>query len=278
MNIHRRIRMALMGLLLTSISLMANGEDLLGILLVFNEGVKPWSVNSAGEEVPVAKFYGYKNAATGPGDYAFNEALAGAERNYTPLVVVLDNGNGQGNKFVQDLNDGLDHSGGNYLGHRINELSWKYDCLFTYFKGNFAESGACKDAYDFCRRFYSGTDFPIMVCYWKWPDGTVKTRIASNLGSVGAFETPATNFLKDKSNQPPAELFNRARCSVSFAVKDGELKMTPDTTQVDVPFMRTNSTDAVGSVYGLDVKYPDKTTTNITFVVASRSSFISPTV
>lgn len=243
---------------MTVLSATVFGVDLRNELIRFSPGDKPWAVIN-GEERSSGKFYGYRNASTGPGDDAFVLAKNWADAHNTPLVVLFDNGSG--NTLVADLNDDTDYSGGRYLTQWMNSKAGpqNYNCMFTYFKGTTEAPAACKDAYDFCRKCGAGTAFPILVCYWKWPDGTIKTAVSSSLSSVGSFETPINKFLKD-NKPPPTPPYVPPKSNAAFAVKDGGLEAAPATEQVYVPIVRTNGTNRAETEF-LVADYPDGTAT-----------------
>ena len=158
-------------------ALSASAEDLRSNLINCLEGVKPYVTDKAtGVQYTTGKFYGYKNAGSGPGPTAFKDAKAWVDAHNTPLVVVFDNGGGNSNTFTADLNDDEDYQGGRYLLQWLNGKAGpsNFNCMFTYFKGSTAAPEACKDAYEFCAK-YGASSFPCVVCYWKWPDGTIRT-------------------------------------------------------------------------------------------------------
>ena len=230
----------LLAFLCASVAGRAFAVDLISNLIRCAPGMTPYVVLN-GEERTSGKFYGYVNGGSGPGDSAFKDAKAWADEHHTPLVVVFDNGSG--NTFTADLNDDEDYQGGRYLLQWMNGKAGpdNYNCLFTYFKGGTTGPAACKDAYDFCKQYGAGTLFPLVVCYWKWHDGTIKTSVTSSLSSVGSFKGPVDSFIS-KNNPPP---YTPPKSSADFAVKDGELCMTSATVQIYVPMVRTNTTDAV---------------------------------
>ena len=229
-----------LSVILFLVALSCNAVELISNLIRCAEGMTPYVVLN-GEERTSGKFYGYKNGGTGPGAFAFKDAKAWADAHNTPLVVVFDNGSGNSNTFTADLNDDEDYQGGRYLLQWMNGKAGpdNFNCMFTYFKGSTTAPEACKDAYEFCKLYGAGS-FPVVVCYWKWPDGTIRTSVTGGLSSVGSFEGPVNSFLT-KNKPPPTPPYVPPKASAGFAVKDGELKVLPGAEQVYVPFVRTNN-------------------------------------
>ena len=236
------------------------GTDLRDNLIRSFSGALPYLVDSKGVEYTAGKFYGYRTAGEGPGEDAFKLAKEWVDANNVPFFVLLDTGNGQGNSLVADLNDDEDYSGGRYLVQWMNGRAGtaNYNCMFTYFKGTSTSPAACADAHAFAKQCGAGSDFPMMVCYWKWCDGTVKVSISTGLSSVGSFEGAVTTFLT--KNKPPASMCCGCvpKASAAFAVKDGELKAAEGAAQVYVPFIRTNNLNNAESNW-LVVEFPGGT-------------------
>ena len=250
-------RRLLTALAVALMALEASAVDLISNLIRCATNMTPYVVLK-GVERTSGKFYGYKNASTGPGDNAFRDAKAWADEHNTPLVVVYDSGGGNSNTFTADLNDDEDYQGGRYLLQWMNGKAGpdNYNCMFTYFKGPTTAPKACKEAYEFCVK-YGASSFPCVVCYWKWPDGTIKTSATSGLSSVGSFEGPVNTFIT-KNKPPPTPPYVPPKSNAAFAVKDGELKATVGTAQVYVPVIRTNGTDKAEKEY-LVAGYSDGT-------------------
>ncbi|MBR4476715.1 MAG: hypothetical protein IKO87_04190, partial [Kiritimatiellae bacterium] len=248
---------AMIFLALAMLAQRAFSVDLISNLTRCAPGMTPYFVLN-GQERTSGKFYGYVNAGNGPGDSAFVDAKAWADEHNTPLVVVYDSGGGNSNTFIADLNDDEDYQGGRYLLQWMNNKAGpdNFNCMFTYFKGPPTAPPACKDAYEFCKG-YGASSYPCVVCYWKWPDGTIKTSATSGLSSVGSFKGPVDSFIA-RNKPPPTPPYVPPKSNAAFAVKDSEMEATVDTAQVYVPIIRTNGTDRAETEY-LVTDYPDGT-------------------
>jgi len=265
----KKTAVALAAVLLAS---AASAVDLISNLIRCGEGMTPYVVLS-GEERTSGKFYGYRNAATGPGDSAFTDSKEWADAHNTPLVVVYDSGGGNSNTFTADLNDDEDYQGGRYLLQWMNGKAGpsNLNCMFVYFKGQPTSPPACRDAYEFCVQ-YGASSFPCVVCYWKWPDGTIRTSATSGLSSVGSFEGSVNNFLA--KNKPPVtptptptpgEKETAGDAAFGCGRTTGaRLEAMPSTAKVYVPLTKTNHVNAV--------------TTNLLVVVNPNKSAVTNTV
>ena len=104
---------------------MANSIELETNLMNFAVGspaVIDDTLYHKGQKRPAAKFYGYRNPTSGPGDSCFEDVIAGAQTYGWAIVMVLDAGGQLGSDFCADCNDGTDYEGDRYLLQWLNGM------------------------------------------------------------------------------------------------------------------------------------------------------------